>query len=120
MSRASYRGELKAGALRLDGKLSVELFDERPAELRLLPTHVTLKTLTVDGRDAPILTRDGYFAAYVQGRGRHELRVALEVKVSDSDGPPTVTAPIPSVPISSLELVLPGKKEVTVRPASSV
>ena len=120
VSRATYRGRLQSGALRFDGRLSVELFGDDPLTLDLLPKDVTLQKLTVDGKDAPILTTNSHFATLIQGRGRHEIQVGFEVPVPQGDGPPSVRVSIPPVPVSSVELQLPGKKEVTVSPASSV
>ncbi len=120
LSRAMYRGKLRSGALRFEGTLTVELFTDDPLALDLLPRDVTLQQVTVDGVEASILTHSRHFATLVQGRGKHTIRAEFEVPLGTGDGPPNVRVQIPSVPVSSFELELPGKKEVTVVPASSV
>ncbi len=120
LSRAVYRGKLQSGALRFDGTLNVELFTDDPLVLDLLPLNVTLQQVTVDGEEAPIVTRGGSFATIVLGRGKHTIRAGFEVPLGSGEGPPSVRVQIPRVPVSSFELELPGKKEVTVVPASSV
>ncbi len=120
ISRAVYSGELVGDAIRWSGDLSVELVGEETVTLELLPKNVTLSDIEVDGRKAPILVSDQSFATLVRGRGAHRLRIAFEVPVVRSDGPPGVALRIPEIPVSRFELTLPGRKEVTAAPATDV
>ncbi len=120
LSRAVYRGQLTGNAVTWSGELSVELLSDETAILPLLPRTVTLRNLAIDGNDAPILIEDGRFAVLVKGRGRHKLVAGFEVPVRRGDGPPRVDLEVPEVPVSRFELTLPGKKDVTVSPASNV
>ncbi|MCG8462640.1 MAG: hypothetical protein MI919_40665 [Holophagales bacterium] len=120
LSRADYRGRLEGGALRFEGRFEVEVFAGGAHTLALLPSAVTLSRLEVDGEPAPILVESNRFATLVEGRGRHTLLAAFEVPVAAGDGPPNARIPLPAVPVSALELELPGKKEISVEPASSV
>jgi hypothetical protein len=81
---------------------------------------VTLDSLQVDGKDATILVEGGRFATLVKGRGRHRVVLGLQVPVHRESGPPRVDLQIPRIPVSSFELSLPGKVELTVLPASNV
>ncbi len=120
LSRAIYRGQLTGDAVTWSGELSVELLSDETVILPLLPRTVTLRNLAVDGNDAPILIENGRFAVLVKGLGRHTLTAGFEVPVRRGDGPPRVDLEVPEVPVSRFELTLPGKKDVTVSPASNV
>ncbi|MCP3957159.1 MAG: hypothetical protein GY719_04845 [bacterium] len=120
LSRARYTGSLKGDAVTWSGELAVELLGEETATLPLLPSTVTLRDLKVDGKDAIILLENGSFATLVRGRGRHTVTAGFETPVVRRDGPPRIELAVPRVPVSRFELTLPGKKEVTVSPASNV
>ncbi|MEM7353898.1 MAG: hypothetical protein AAF657_24065 [Acidobacteriota bacterium] len=120
LSRAVYRGRLTGSAVTWTGSLTVELMSDETLTLPLLPKSVTLRDLAIDGREAPILIEGDRFATLVRGRGRHTLTASFEAPVIRRDGPPRVELQVPPVPVSRFELTLPGKKEVTVTPASNV
>jgi hypothetical protein len=120
LGRASYRGELVNDAVAFTGELDVELFAAKTITLPLLPSTATLRELQVDGKAAPILIEGQRFAALIGGQGKHTVTISFEVPVVRGDGPPRVNLDIPAVPVSRFDLVLPGKKEVTVNPAANV
>ncbi len=120
LSRARYAGQLAGDAVVWSGELTVELLGDETLTLPLLPSSVTLRDLKVDGREATILIDGERFATLLQGRGRHTVTAGFEVPVERQDGPPRIELRVPPVPVSRFELTLPGDKEVTVSPASSV
>jgi hypothetical protein len=120
ISRALYSGKLVGDAIQWSGDLSVELAGDETVTLELLPKNVTLSDIQVDGKKAAILVSGDHFATLVRGRGSHRLRIAFEVPVKRSDGPPQVALMIPEIPVSRFELTLPGRKEVTAAPATDV
>ena len=120
LSRASYSGRLVGDAVLWTGQLDVDAFSDATVTLKLLPRTVTLSALQVDGADAPILVEDGRFVTLVRGRGLHRVTLGFQVPVIRGDGPPRIEFPIPEIPVSRFELTLPGEKEVTASPASSV
>jgi len=120
LSRALYSGELVGDAIRWTGDLRVELAGNEAVTLPLLPTHVTLSDIRVDGEQASILVSEGHFAAVLRGRGAHQLLISFEVPVKRGDGPPQVSLRIPEIPVSRFELTLPGRKEVSASPATDV
>ena len=120
VGRAHYQGTLEGDAVAWTASFEVELFSAEAVTLPLMPTGVTLKSMTVDGAPATVLEQAGRFATLVRGRGMHEVVVAFEVPVVDDDGPPRVHLPIPRVPVSRFELRLPGKKTVKVGPGANV
>jgi len=120
LSRAQYTGRLAGDAVVWTGELGVEIFGGETATLELLPRSVTLSTLAVDGKDAPVLAEGARFATLIKGAGRHTVRVGFETPVSRREGPPSVLVNVPEVPISRFQLTLPGRKEVSVTPPTSV
>ncbi len=119
-SRASYRGTVGDAAISWRATYIVDVADGRPATLPLLPRSVALVEVRVDDDEAPVVVQDGEFVVRVGGEGRHTIDVGFETPIVRGNGPPGVDMTIPAVPVSRFELVLPGDKEVTVTPASSV
>ena len=120
ISRAHYAGRLVGDAIQWNGDLSVELAGDETVTLALLPKNVTLSDIEVDGKKAAILVSENNFSTLVRGRGSHRLRIAFQVPVQRSDGPPQVVLRVPEIPVSRFELTLPGRKEVAAEPASDV
>lgn len=120
MSRARYSGRLDGDVLTFEGRFDVEVLVDGAVSLDLLPRHVTLREVSVDGEAAAILVRGERFATLVRGRGRHTVSVGFQVPVVRGDGPPQATVDIPAVPVSRFDLVLPGRKDVTSTGAASV
>ncbi len=120
VSRATYSGRLAGDAVIWSAELDVELFGDAGVELQLLPRTMTLSDVKVDGRDATITAGAERFAAVVRGAGAHQVTLGFETPVSREEGPPRVTLSVPEIPVSRFELTLPGRKEVSVQPASSV
>ncbi len=120
LSRATYRGELSKNAVLWRAELRVELFAEETATVPLLPGSLTLTSLTVDGKEAPILVEGGRFATIVRGRGTHVVVASFQTPIVQENGPPSTELLLPQVPVSRVELSLPGRKDVTASPAASV
>ena len=120
ISRAVYSGHLEGDALQWNVDLSVELSSDETISLELLPAHVTLNEIQVDGKQAPVAVENGHFAAIVKGRGAHRVKLAFQVPIHRGEGPPFVELEIPSIPISRFALELPGRKEVSVIPQANV
>ena len=120
ISRATYRGEVSKGAVSWRGELRVELFEEATATVPLLPGSLTLTSLTVDGKEAPILVEGGRFATVIRGRGTHAVVASFQTPIVQQNGPPSTDLLVPQVPVSRVELTLPGKKDVTASPSASV
>ncbi len=120
ISRALYEGRLEGDALIWTARYQVELFEGGAITLPLLPSRVTLNDLTVDGEAATVLEDKGTFATRLKGRGLHEIVAAFQVPVERHDGPPQATVPVPRIPVSRFDLVLPGRKDLTVNPLANV
>jgi len=120
VSRAVYRGEVGKDAVVWRAELRVELFADETATVPLLPGSLTLTSLSVDGKEAPILVEGGRFATIVRGRGTHAVVASFQTPVVQENGPPATNLLVPQVPVSRVELTLPGRKDVTASPSASV
>jgi hypothetical protein len=120
LSRALYRGELSQASVRWTADFGVELFTNETATVPLFPGSITLTSLTVDGREAPILVAGGRFATLVRGQGTHKVVAAFQTSVTQENGPARTELLVPQVPVSRIDLVLPGRKEVSASPSATV
>ena len=120
ISRASYSGVLVGEAVVWTAEFSVDSSGGEAFVLPLLPTSVALVSLSVDGREAPVLVEEDRFATRLQGSGRRTVTARFEVPVLRDDGPPKVSMTVPPVPVSRFQLSLPGDKKVTASPAANV
>lgn len=120
MSRATYVGQGTDTAVAWTASFDVQVRGKATERVPLVPRTVTLVSLSLDGRDAPILVEGDHFAADVSGAGRHTLVARFSTPIARGDGPPRVVLPTRQVPISRVTLTLPGDKEVTVSPAAAV
>ncbi len=120
IGRAAYRGDVGSAAVVWRAELRVELFEDGASTVPLLPGTLTLTSLTVDGKEAPILVDGGRFATIVRGRGTHSVVASFQTPIVRENGPPSTELLVPQVPVSRVELTLPGKKDVTASPSASV
>ncbi len=122
LSRAEYRGKYneKQGAISWEATYSGELYGDEEIDLLLMPKAVTLSELRIDDKPAPILLSGDYFMTRLKGKGAHRIHVSFETKVDEEDKSPKTALNIPQVPISLLELSLPGDKELNIEPATGV
>lgn len=120
ISRAVYKGTLTQDAVTWTGRFMVELFNDQTATLKIVPKDVTLIDILIDGKESPVLVEDLFFATHVKGRGKHRVLATFQIPVIRQNGPPRIDLKIPVIPVSRFSLALPGKKEVSVKPASSV
>ena len=120
LSRARYRGTLVRDAVRFDAEITLELYDDETRAIPLLPSDVVLSALAIDGKPTSIAVEEESFAARVRGRGTHRLQLRFELPVVRDDGPPHVDLRIPEVPVTELEITLPGDKEIALEPAAHV
>ncbi|MCP4898417.1 MAG: hypothetical protein GY906_15695 [bacterium] len=120
VGRVAYSGRLDGNAVTWTGVYQVEIFNDQSVTLPLMPRSVTLRDLKVDGKPAPIMLDGDHFSTPVKGLGRHTVEVGFQVAVKRGNGPPRVELPILEVPVSRFDLVLPGRKDVSVTPAANV
>ncbi len=120
ISRAEYQGEVNDKACHFSAAFEVELLNSEALSIPLFSSNVTLSEILLDGKRIPLGIENGFFTAILQGKGAHKVQVQFEVPIRRAEGPPAINMPLLSIPISKVELSLPGKKEVSISSASSV
>jgi hypothetical protein len=120
LSRATYSGKLEKDALVWNGELQVELFGESSLPLALLPISTTLRDIRIDGKPAAILVENDFFATRVSGAGSHKVQLSFNTAIGDENGQAGSILPILKVPVSQIEIELPGRKQLVVSPGSNV
>ncbi len=119
--RADYKLELDDSGDGVDVTVTHEVHvTGSQAHVRVASAQVALMEVTA-GRDA-VATRvsDGWHVATVQGRGRQVLVSRFRVAIDRSQGQPQVALALAGVPITSVETVIRGKRQVTLEPAVPV
>jgi len=114
ISRANYQGQLNDKTVTFDAQYAIELFTGESINIDLMPNTVTLNDVKVNEKSATVFDQDGAFQVLLQGKGLHTVNVVFQVQVAQHQGPPTISFPIPKVPISQFDLQLDGKKDVSV------
>ena len=79
-----------------------------------------MNDIRIDGEPATVLEDRDRFATLLQGRGRYAVAVDFQVPVLTGEGPPSAAVPIPRIPVSRFDLLLPGQKDLKVSPGANV
>jgi hypothetical protein len=115
LNSAYYKGvQLSDKSISISAEIKAELFDDKPQEVTLFPTSVTLEGFTVDGETAPVLLGKRSFGVQIRGKGKHTIRAAFNLPILHSDSP-SVVLRIPLVPVTKVELELDGQKDVILK-----
>lgn len=120
LSRATYRGTVEKNAVVFTSELTLDIQQDDPVAVKLLPQSAALRDLKVDDKAAAITVTDGFFTTSVRGRGAHKIALEFQVSFDENEQPRSVDVEIPEIPVSKFELSLPGKKELTINPVSHV
>jgi len=133
ISRAFYHGELKDDALFWEALLQIEVFSEEQFKLPLLPANVILSGARVNNEPAVLLVEEdktvhrkgakqpeNRLSTLLEGVGQHQVQLLFQTPVTQDTGPPSAVLSVLPVPISKIEVKLPGRKEVNIAPAASV
>lgn len=119
--RAAYAITLDGSGDGVDASATFEAtLDGRQADIRIAQADSAL----IDAREGntPLGTRviDGWHTARVEGRGRHTVQARFRLAVDRTQGQPQIVLHPYEVPITEVDLTVPGKAEVTVEPAVPV
>ena len=76
--------------------------------------------MRVDDKTAALNIENNYFVTTIKGAGMHKVALDFQVSVTRTEGPPRAAFEIPLIPISRFEVALPGKKELSVLPQTTV
>jgi len=108
-----YSARLRDGRATIDGVLGVEVLADGAQAVPLELGRVGLKSATLDGQPAPLgQDPQGRLVLLVEGRGRHELRLALVAPVETTAATQVLGFRLPTPPAARFELVVDGDVEV--------
>ncbi|KJR43096.1 hypothetical protein MCHI_001017 [Candidatus Magnetoovum chiemensis] len=122
ISRAEYSGELKKDdkALFFTVNYQLQTLKDKSLIIPLLSKNITLREITINEEQAPIILKNDFFSIVINKAGVYNVAAKFTAPIDDSAGPSTAQFPIPIVPVSRFELLLPGNKELTVSPLSQI
>ncbi|MBW2704574.1 MAG: hypothetical protein JRF33_27470, partial [Deltaproteobacteria bacterium] len=120
ITNADYKGTLRDTVMVWQAEVNVKLMTAEPVLLPLLSNQVALAGATVDGKDAVVEEVEGRLAVQLWGKGRHKIRLNFDTPIRREGGPTSTSLWMPRPPVSSFQLSLPGKKEVSVSPKAGV
>lgn len=73
----------------------------------VLPAHIALEGLKVDGKTALVVSEGGFHQVIINGSGEHLIEAVFSVKSSLERGPQRLDVPIKQTPITLLNLEIP-------------
>ncbi|MBM4000820.1 MAG: hypothetical protein FJ297_14990 [Planctomycetes bacterium] len=110
---AAYSAELFEGRARINGTVRIEVLHPGLHAVGLPMSGVGLLRATLDDQPASIgRDADGQATLFVNGLGRHTLRLEFTAPVQTTAAQQSLQAHLPAAPVSSLELVVPGNVEL--------
>ena len=115
LATANYRGNVNDDQALFDLSLAAETAQEN-VWIPLLASSLTLHSVTVNGKPAPIKQQDRKYSVRVDKPGQHRISVRFQLPIDREHGAPRVRFEPPSAPISQFSLTLPGRKELTIAP----
>ena len=113
LAAAEYEATIQEGRVHIQGQLLVDIMSDELQAVPLDVRGVGLRSVTLDGQPAPISQpRDGQSLLFVQGRGRHPLRLEAVAPVEVSAAQQTVRYQLPNAAASRIRLTAPGDIEL--------
>ncbi len=120
VTRAAYVGRVDGPSVVFTATFEVTVLAEGWVEVPLLPCDgIALQKARLDKKDTALFrVQDEAYGLCVQGPGQFAVALDFAVAVSDPDAPDRFELPLRPVPVSVLELTLPGKElDVTIEPS---
>ncbi|NRB38559.1 MAG: hypothetical protein HRU20_08845 [Pseudomonadales bacterium] len=120
INRAFYQGIAHKDAVEWQVDYQLQVFSHKPQWLPLLPTTISLSKVELNGKAATVQAQNKYFAVLLEKPGRQTIHVKFWTPIETGKGPESVLLQLPAVPVSEVELSLPGEKKVSVIPATHI
>ncbi|MGH1362510.1 MAG: hypothetical protein ACRBF0_03075 [Calditrichia bacterium] len=114
ITKASYSGELKQNNAEFLAEFSIRvLTDEAFHKVPVLPQSLALRNLSVNGKQALVVTENGYHQIVLVGNGDYTVTATFSLKSSLDRGPQKIDLPIQKTPITLFSLQIP-RNEIDV------
>ena len=110
---ADYAASISPQRAQLSGRLTVEVLVDGLQAMPLDLGGVGLQSASLDGRPASLGRREGEpIRLFVEGRGRHELKLEMIAPVETTAARQTLHFRLPHAPAGRLRLTVPGDVEI--------
>jgi hypothetical protein len=110
ITKAEYKGKMGAGTTDFTGIFTIHILkNEGYLRIPILPQNMALNALTVDNREALVVSESGYHKIVISGTGEHTVKADFSVRSALEKGPHKIDLNIQQTPITLLELELPIK-----------
>ncbi|MCE9524418.1 MAG: hypothetical protein K8R36_00020, partial [Planctomycetales bacterium] len=110
---ATYDGKLEEGRALIQGSIQIEILNDGIQAIALDLANVGIRSAMLDGKAAPLGRNEhGQVILFVEGKGKHELKLALTALLQTSAATQTLQLTLPSTAATKLTLSVPGNVEV--------
>ena len=110
---ATYDGKLEEGRALIEGAIQVEVLNEGIQAIALDLANVGIRSAQLDGKAAALgRNEQGQVILFVEGKGKHELKLSLTALLQTSAATQTLQLTLPSTAATKLTLSVPGNVEV--------
>ncbi|MFN0022202.1 MAG: hypothetical protein ACKVP0_28465 [Pirellulaceae bacterium] len=110
---ATYDGKLEEGRALIQGSIQIEVLNDGIQAIALDLANVGIRSAMLDGKAAPLGRNEhGQVILFVEGKGKHELKLALTALLQTSAATQTLQLTLPSTAATKFTLSVPGNVEV--------
>ncbi|GEM_PF-1540244 len=120
ISESNYDGRLVGESAVFDAEFVIDILaEDKWIEVPILSSSLAVSDVTMDGKGVTLRTSGSYYNLVTNKPGRHVLNLTFYKPVDKGSGKVGVRVPIPRVPVSTLDFVVPkGGMDFTVDPAN--
>jgi len=112
LTKGAYKGSISAGSAKFYAAYNVEIFERQRSQylkIPFFPVNIALKRALFDGKQALVVLEGNRHILTTSETGRHRIEIDFSLIAADQPGPRTVSFPIPSTAVTSLEFDIPFK-----------
>ncbi|MGI8978529.1 MAG: hypothetical protein ACR2FY_04845 [Pirellulaceae bacterium] len=110
---ATYDGKLEDGRATIQGTIELEVLNDGVQAIPLDLANVGIRSALLDGKPAALgRNEQGQVILFVEGKGKHELKLALTALLQTSAATQTLQLTLPSTAATKFTLSVPGNVEV--------
>ncbi|MEL6823481.1 MAG: hypothetical protein AAFP70_17110, partial [Calditrichota bacterium] len=108
ITKAAYTGELKRNNAEFQAQLTIQVLGKESFhKVPVLPQHLALRDLQVNGQQALVVTEGGFHTVVLSGEGEFNISANFSLKCSLERGPQKIDLPIQQTPITLFDLTIP-------------
>ena len=110
---SAYDATLEEGRATIQGTISLEILNDGIQAIPLDLAGVGIRSALLDDKPASLGRNDqGQIVLFVEGKGKHELKLALTTLLQTSAATQTLQLTLPTTASTKVQLAIPGNVEV--------